>query len=168
MYIGNLQSLDDLQLHPVIAAILRDFLATNADVLALSKGKTDLPLPAGFAFAPTVELPLFMVVSEDMSEPAYNRRAEFHDEYADIQLLLSGEEWIGIGPHATELQRNDHPHPDLFFMDEAPLSYVALQPGDFMVIMPGELHTPLCTLEDPAPLRKIVFKVHRSLLTHSA
>ncbi len=38
---GNLQELDDCLLHPLIATVLRDFVATNADVLALPKGKTE-------------------------------------------------------------------------------------------------------------------------------
>ena len=99
MFIGNLQALDDVLLHPLIAAVLRDFVATNADVLELPKGKTDLQVPEGFAPANQPELPLFMIVSTDMSELVTERRAEFHDTYLDIQLLLSGEEWIGIGPH---------------------------------------------------------------------
>lgn len=164
MFIGNLQALDDVLLHPLIAAVLRDFVATNADVLELPKGKTDLQVPEGFAPANQPELPLFMIVSTDMSELVTERRAEFHDTYLDIQLLLSGEEWIGIGPHTINLDRSENPHPDLYFMDEPPTSYVGLQPGDFVVIAPGELHSPLCTLGEPAELRKIVFKVHKDLL----
>ena len=49
MFIGNLQQLDDILLHPLIAAILKDFVATNADVLELPKGKTDLTVPAALA-----------------------------------------------------------------------------------------------------------------------
>ena len=155
MFIGNLQQLDDILLHPLIAAILKDFVATNADVLELPKGKTDLTVPAALAPAVLPENPLFMIVSIDNSQLVTERRAEFHDTYLDIQLLLSGEEWIGIGPHTVELDRADNPHSDLYFIDE---------PGDFVVIAPGELHTPLCTLTEPGQLRKIVFKVHKELL----
>lgn len=66
--------------------------------------------------------------------------------YLDIQLLLSGEEWIGIVDHIPWRRgRTDNPHPDLYFMDEPSTTYVGLQPGDFVAIAPGELHTPLCT-----------------------
>ena len=67
-----------------------------------------------------------------------------------------------------ELDRADNPHPDLYFMDEPSTTYVGLQPGDFVAIAPGELHTPLCTLTEPGQLRKIVFKVHKALLVPSA
>ncbi len=53
------------------------------------------------------------------------------------------------------------------FMDEPSTSYIGLQPGDFVVIAPGELHTPLCTLTEPGELRKYVFKVHKALLSPS-
>ncbi len=168
MFIGNLQELDDVLLHPLIAAVLRDFVATNADVLELPKGKIDLTVPAQFAPADMPKDPLFMIVSMDTSQLVTERRAEFHDMYLDIQLLLSGEEWIGIGPHTVELDRTDNPHPDLYFMDEPSTTYVGLQPGDFVAIAPGELHTPLCTLTEPGQLRKIVFKVHKALLAPSA
>lgn len=168
MFIGNLQELNDVLLHPLIAAVLCDFVATNVDVLELPKGKTDLAVPAKFAPAVLPDNPLFMINSLDTSQLVTERRAEFHDTYLDIQLLLSGEEWIGIGPHTTELDRSDNPHPDLYFMDETPTSYVGLQPGDFVVIAPGELHTPLCTLTEPGQLRKIVFKVHKELLAPEA
>lgn len=66
MFIGNLQELDDVLLHPLIAAVLRDFVATNADVLELPKGKIDLTVPAQFAPA-DMPRPLFMIVSMDTS-----------------------------------------------------------------------------------------------------
>ena len=87
MFIGNLQQLDDILLHPLIAAILKDFVATNADVLELPKGKTDLTVPAALAPAVLPENPLFMIVSLDNSQLVTERRAEFHDTYLDIQLL---------------------------------------------------------------------------------
>nr|WP_235655985.1 YhcH/YjgK/YiaL family protein [Aeromonas caviae] len=40
---------------------------------------------------------LFCLVSEDLTEPVADRRGEFHEQYLDIQLLLRGEEWIGVG-----------------------------------------------------------------------
>jgi hypothetical protein len=39
MFIGNLQELDDCLLHPLIATVLRDFVATNADVWHCRKAK---------------------------------------------------------------------------------------------------------------------------------
>ena len=109
-------------------------------------------------------LTLFCLVSEDLTEPVADRRGEFHEQYLDIQLLLRGEEWIGVGPHAYSRDGADHPHPDLWFVDDEQTSYLALQPGDFAIFWPGELHRPLCTPQPPARVKKLVVKVHRDLL----
>ncbi len=72
-------------------------------------------------------LTLFCLVSEDLTEPVADRRGEFHEQYLDIQLLLRGEEWIGVGPHAYSRDGADHPHPDLWFVDDEQTSYLALR-----------------------------------------
>ncbi len=87
-------------------------------------------------------LKLFCLVSEALTEPAADRRGEFHQRYLDIQLLLRGEEWIGVGPYGY-VAEGDHPHPDLWFVEDEQTSYLALQPGDFAIFWPGELHRPL-------------------------
>ena len=109
-------------------------------------------------------LTLFCLVSEELTEPAADRRGEFHQQYLDIQLLLRGEEWIGVGPHGYVADGADHPHPDLWFVEDEQTSYLALQPGDFAIFWPGELHRPLCTPSLPAQVKKLVVKVHRDLL----
>ncbi|MFL9694807.1 YhcH/YjgK/YiaL family protein, partial [Aeromonas veronii] len=77
---------------------------------------------------------------EDLTEPAADRRGENNQQYLDIQLLLRGEEWIGVGPHDYVIDGADHPHPDLWLVDDEPTSSLALQPGDFANFWPGELH----------------------------
>ena len=70
------------------------------------------------------------------------------------------------GPHAYS--RGTEPiilTPILWFVDDEQTSYLALQPGDFAIFWPGELHRPLCTLTTPGPVKKLVVKVHQSLLT---
>ena len=37
----------------------------------------------------------------------------------------------------------------IWFVDDEQTSYLALQPGDFAIFWPGELHRPLCTPDDP-------------------
>ncbi|MGL4893098.1 MAG: YhcH/YjgK/YiaL family protein, partial [Aeromonas veronii] len=69
-----------------------------------------------------------------------------------------------VGPHAYVNDGADHPHPDLWFVDDDQTSYLALQPGDFAIFWPGELHRPLCTPNQPAQVKKLVVKVHRDLL----
>ncbi|MCD8547117.1 MAG: YhcH/YjgK/YiaL family protein [Aeromonadaceae bacterium] len=158
MYQGNLA-----QEHPLLPALLRrilqEVIGDGSRWLTAKTGKHDDLLPEFVG-----DGRLFLILSEDLSQPVAERRAEYHDEHLDIQVLLSGREWMGVGPFTGPHSRADHPHPDLFFVDTPAQSLVALLPGDFVIFPPGELHTPLCTPEAPAGLRKIVVKVHRSLL----
>ena len=55
----------------------------------------------------------------------------------------AAREWIGVGPHAYSRDGADHPHPDLWFVDDEQTSYLALQPGDFAIFWPENCIAPL-------------------------
>ncbi|MGL5031485.1 MAG: YhcH/YjgK/YiaL family protein [Aeromonas sp.] len=153
MITGSLNTLQRTPLPAPLERIMADVVKSVAYWREMPLGKTEID-----------GLNLFCLVSEDITEPACDRRGEFHQQYLDIQLLLRGEEWIGVGPHDYVSDEADHPHPDLWFVDDAQTSYLALQPGDFAIFWPGELHRPLCTLNQPAQVKKLVVKVHKNLL----
>ena len=154
MITGSLDTLQRTPLPAPLARIMAEVVKSLAHWREAPLGKQDID-----------GLKLFCLVSEDLTEPGADRRGEFHEQYLDIQLLLWGEEWIGVGPHAYVSDGADHPHPDLWFVDDDQTSYLALQPGDFAIFWPGELHRPLCTLTTPGLVKKLVVKVHQSLLT---
>ena len=153
MITGSLNTLQRTLLPAPLARIMAEVVKSVAHWGDAPLGKTEID-----------GLNLFCLVSEDLTEPAADRRGEFHQQYLDIQLLLRGEEWIGVGPHDYVSDGADHPHPDLWFVDDEQTSYLALQPGDFAIFRPGELHRPLCTFNQPAKVKKLVVKVHRDLL----
>ncbi|MFG0834300.1 YhcH/YjgK/YiaL family protein [Aeromonas bivalvium] len=153
MITGNLETLDRTPLPAPLARIMKEVVISVDHWLAAPLGKANVD-----------GLRLFTLVSEEMTEPARDRRGEFHEQYLDIQLLLRGREWIGVGPHQYRQEGASHPYPDLWFVDHEQTSYLALQPGDFAIFWPGELHRPLCTPGEPGAVRKLVVKVHRDLL----
>ncbi|MCF5718219.1 YhcH/YjgK/YiaL family protein [Aeromonas veronii] len=153
MITGSLNTLQRTPLPAPLALIMAEVVKSVAHWGDAPLGKTEID-----------GLNLFCLVSEDLTEPAADRRGEFHEQYLDIQLLLCGEEWIGVGPHDYVSDGADHPHPDLWFVDDEQTSYLALQPGDFAIFWPGELHRPLCTINQPAKVKKLVVKVHKDLL----
>ncbi|WP_421203821.1 YhcH/YjgK/YiaL family protein [Aeromonas enteropelogenes] len=155
MITGSLNTLHRTLLPAPLARIMADVVKSVAHWRDAPVGKQEID-----------GLTLFCLVSEDLTEPAPDRRGEFHEQYLDIQLLLRGEEWIGVGPHDYVSEGADHPHPDLWFVDDEQTSYLALQPGDFAIFWPGELHRPLCTFKQPAQVKKLVVKVHRDLLVN--
>ncbi|ALP41270.1 YhcH/YjgK/YiaL family protein [Aeromonas schubertii] len=153
MITGNLMALDQALLPPSLAAILRDLVISVEHWEGHPIGRVTIDGDR-----------LFCLVQEDLTQPADERLGEFHQEYLDIQLLLSGREWIGVGPQQYRLEGLTHPHPDLWFVEVEQESWLAMRPGDFAIFYPGELHRPLCTQGLPAPVRKLVVKVHKSLL----
>lgn len=153
MIIGSLETLQRTPLPEPLGQIMAQLQAKLADWDDVPLGKHEIDSDR-----------LFYLVNEEVSEPFTVRRGEFHQQYLDIQLLLSGQEWIGVGPHQYDARLADHPHPDLWFVDTPQTSYIALQPLDFAIFWPGELHRPLCTLQQSSKLKKLVVKVHVSLL----
>ncbi|MBV7416084.1 YhcH/YjgK/YiaL family protein [Aeromonas sp. sif2433] len=154
MITGSLDTLQRTPLPAPLARIMAEVVKDVAHWRDAPLGKREID-----------GLRLFCLVSEEPTEPVAARRGEFHEQYLDIQLLLHGAEWIGVGPHAYRNDDADHPHPDLWFVADEQTSYLALQPGDFAIFWPGELHRPLCTLTTPSPVKKLVVKVHKDLLT---
>jgi YhcH/YjgK/YiaL family protein len=85
--------------------------------------------------------------------------SEVHEKYIDIQLVLSGEEVIGVAPIECEKELVDaKPEKDVwhYTCDTQPMT---LRAGEFMVLYPSDIHMPGATLGDPAAVRKVVVKV---------
>ena len=122
----------------------------RGDLAALSMGKH--PIDGDSVFALAMQSP-----SRDPSDG----RFEAHQEYIDIQYLVSGEEMIGLAP--VEGLKVTSPYDaakDIAFY-AVPATYKALEihPGHFAVLFPGEGHLPMCHSHGPHQLHKVVVKV---------
>ncbi|WP_318367277.1 YhcH/YjgK/YiaL family protein [Enterobacter sp.] len=104
---------------------------------------------------------LFFLLSEDMTQPFAERRAEYHARYLDIQIVLKGQEGMTFStlPHGT---------PDTDWLADKDIAFlpagdqeknVVLSEGDFVVFYPGEVHKPLCAVGEAAQVRKVVVKM---------
>lgn len=105
---------------------------------------------------------VFYMISEDTTEPLAARRAEYHARYLDIQIVLRGQEAM------TFSTRPAAGTPDIDWLAERDIAFlsageqeqtVILNEGDFVVFYPGEVHKPLCTVGEPAKVRKAVVKI---------
>ncbi|MGL9774231.1 MAG: YhcH/YjgK/YiaL family protein [Sodalis sp. (in: enterobacteria)] len=97
----------------------------------------------------------------DVTEPRQARRAEYHAKHLDIQILLHGTEaqcysTLPAGkPDTDKLVEKD-----IAFLPAGQQGKeVVLQAGDFVVYFPGEVHTPLCAVGEPANICKAVVKI---------
>ena len=87
---------------------------------------------------------------------------EVHRKYADIQLVISGRERIGIrllhDGDIVKVQYKD----DIMFYEDSPAenSYADLTPDEFAVFLPYEMHRPCIRInENDDYSMKAVFKV---------
>ncbi|MGL5170386.1 YhcH/YjgK/YiaL family protein [Edwardsiella tarda] len=106
----------------------------------------------------------FVLITHDETAAAETRRAEYHARYLDVQIVLEGQEGMGFSNLAPGVPGEDRlADKDIAFL---PLGAgglqeksLTLQPGDFVVFYPGEVHKPLCALGAPAPVCKAVIKL---------
>ncbi|MBS1205338.1 MAG: hypothetical protein H6R25_2237 [Proteobacteria bacterium] len=99
------------------------------------------------------------------TQPQAQRHTEYHQLWADIQVVLDGEERINAGALYLAQESDEQRKPDLYITTTATLPVsVTLRAGDFAVFLPGEPHQALCAVNEPMIVRKAVFKVPRALL----
>lgn len=84
---------------------------------------------------------------------------EAHREYADIQMLLAGEERILWAPVNTLTVTKPY-KPDIEFQALIPNpTELVLRPGVFCVFFPRDAHAPCIAHIAPSPVQKAVVKV---------
>lgn len=108
----------------------------------------------------------------DLSEEAYvnvmtyaprakeGATAETHRHYADIQLILEGEELMGIPVGELTAETEYAPEKDVQIWS-GPLAFVTMKAGDWCMFMPGEGHAPSVRDDDTGcnKVKKAVFKI---------
>jgi biofilm protein TabA len=103
---------------------------------------------------------IFALVSTYETRPAGENRFELHREYADVQIVFSGEEAIEVSLSTLEAAGGYDAESDKLHL-KAPrdCARLVLRPGCFAVFFPGEAHRPGCDLQGKESVRKMVIKV---------
>lgn len=84
---------------------------------------------------------------------------EGHKYYADIHVVLEGEEKIGV-TNASSLKAGEYDEAGDFIPYEGPVdSWVTMRPGDILVVFPEDVHVVKVQLAGPSKVKKAVFKV---------
>lgn len=108
---------------------------------------------------------IFAILSDNVTENAADRKAEFHAKHIDIQILLSGEEGYEIctKPYLTAPDENYLKEKDLAFINKMNDSkMIVLHANEFIVFYPSEIHKPLCQTNGKAEnIRKVVIKIDK-------
>ena len=88
-------------------------------------------------------------------------KLEVHNEYIDIQVLISGREESFGWSERRDLklpQGEFDAGKDIQFFDDVPQTYYTLRPGQFTVLFPEDGHAPMV---GEGTMRKIIVKVRK-------
>ena len=138
-------------LSPAFAAAF-DYL-TQTDLTALPAGRYEIQ-----------GSDVYVMVQDAALKPWDEGRWEGHRRYADIQVVIAGEEIMGCRPAdgLGEAVAYD-PQADLIFFQEAEGAALHVHAGEFAVFFPQDAHRP-CMLPEGCPrtVKKAVVKVRIS------
>jgi biofilm protein TabA len=106
---------------------------------------------------------VYALLSSYSTAAPQTKKLEAHRRYADIQVLLQGEETILWTP-LEGLQAEGEYQADkdiIFFRDRAGAgtAQLSLHPGLFALFLAWDAHKPGCSLQRPEAVRKVVVKV---------
>lgn len=110
---------------------------------------------------------IFVNVMEFETQKASEKYAEIHQEYIDIQFLISGQERIDFSlANSSNLVQKEYDEKEDYYLiksmqDESTL---IMQPNMFAIFLTGQPHKPGCFVLAPKQIKKAVVKVHKSLL----
>ena len=105
---------------------------------------------------------LFLIHAEYETERVGQGVMEAHRRYADVMLMLEGEEAIFVKPvsELTQVTKEYDPACDALFAKADPdAARIVLRPGDFAVFFPEDAHCPACAVEEPRHVKKVIAKV---------
>lgn len=103
---------------------------------------------------------IFYMVQDYETKPEAQGKYESHNNYIDIQLLVSGSEIIRCAPY-------DNPEVTVEYNNEKDIEFYKLDngydfnliPGRLVIIMPKELHAPAIMESTIQNVRKVVIKI---------
>jgi len=102
---------------------------------------------------------LYCMIQGYETTPVEGHEFEAHRHYADIQLVLSGEEAILWAPQPSLTVTKPY-KPDIEFYTLTPSpTELVLAAGQFAVFLPQDAHAPCIAHGAPARVRKAVVKV---------
>ncbi|MGI2104633.1 YhcH/YjgK/YiaL family protein [Shewanella frigidimarina] len=106
---------------------------------------------------------IFVIVNDYETKPKEIEPFEVHQQYIDVQYVVSGEEEFGYLPLANQTPSkpyfNKHDYAEYDYesnKDDA--AFIPLKAGMFALFFPGDIHMP-GTSPTPQKVRKVVIKV---------
>ena len=105
---------------------------------------------------------VFAIVNEYTTKPLSECDPESHQDYADIQIMISGAEKFGWLPLTDQVPGNPYDEErDVAFysLAEEDLNYITVKAGQFILFFPTDIHQPEVFVRQPDLVKKVVVKV---------
>lgn len=154
MIFGNLHTPGNENIYPEPVRRALNYLKSN-DMAAMEAGVYDIEGKN-----------LYVQVLNVVTDEAKNKKPEVHRNYVDLQFSPAGNERIGFVP---DNGKNNSPEGYLeerdiqFYESVEDEVFLNMTAGSFAVFFPWDVHRPGCAVHEPAPIRKVVIKIHMSL-----
>lgn len=106
---------------------------------------------------------IFVIVNDYETKPKETEPFEVHQQYIDVQYVVSGEEEFGYLPLANQtpskpyFDKHDYAEFD-YKSNQDDAAFIPLKAGMFALFFPGDIHMP-GTSATPNKVRKVVIKV---------
>lgn len=109
---------------------------------------------------------LYVMIQDFSTRPVQDCSPERHNDYLDIQYVVSGVERMGYAPYTgAEAVLSDPEGKDItFYQDLERENFVDVGPGAYCIFFSNDIHRPGCAAGLPGPVRKVVVKMKQSLL----
>ena len=102
----------------------------------------------------------YFMVQEGTTRPAKEASYEFHKKYIDVQIILSGSEYVGweTASRLKETVPYDETK-DIGFAGGEMDHVINITAGMFYAAFPQDMHAPCLYLQQPNEFKKIVIKL---------
>lgn len=116
---------------------------------------------------PIMGTDIYAILMDIVTVPAKEKRPESHEDYLDVQFVVSGKERLGYVPYCgNETAIDGSTESDIYFYEDIPNeNYVDAVSGCYAIFFPDDIHRPGCMAGKPENVRKVVVKVRMSLVT---
>lgn len=103
---------------------------------------------------------LYMNVFDYSTIAEENAFFEAHRKYADIHILVSGEEHIGVSDMSKVSAKRYEEEQDFYEIEGPVEQYIKLIPGKALILLPEDAHKVKLAVGSPTAVKKIVLKVY--------
>ena len=111
---------------------------------------------------------LFAIIMSYSTRSPEDGETESHRDYIDVQVTLRGAERIDWFPTTSldvKIEYNAENDAEFYHRYDPAPARVENHPGMFVVLYPDDAHAPQLWVEDtPEDIKKVVVKIHRSLV----